>query len=117
MRHAPGGLSERRFTETHQSFLRARGSATGWRGAMVVAAIRPQLPGGRVGQLRLQNAVEAGPAGGVPDRSRYFHSTTPVPRPPVGPPDVVVPRAAVCERECASVPEAAPEPPHHAHAP
>src|SRR5256885_11644324 len=94
MRHAPGGLSERRFTETHQSFLRARGGATGWRGAMVVAAIRPQLPGGGVGQLRLQNAVEAGPAAGGPERRRPFPSPTPGPRPPLGRPPAVVGGAA-----------------------
>src|SRR3989475_10080696 len=110
MRHAPGGLSERRFTETHQSFLRARGSATGWRGAMVVAAIRPQLPGGGVGQLRLQNAVEAGPAAGVPERGPYFHSPTPGPRPPVGRPAVVggpaapLRRARACGRPGAAPP-------------
>src|SRR2546429_2236455 len=92
MRHAPGGLSERRFTETHQSFLRARGGATGWRGAMVVAAIRPQLPGGGVGQLRLQNAVEAGPAARAPARRPHLPPTPPGPPPPARPPPGVVGR-------------------------
>src|SRR2546430_15138017 len=106
MRHMAGRLRAL-SREAHQLLLGARPAVTG--GAAIVAAVRTELPRGRVRQLHLEDAFQPGAAAGIQDRRRYLDAPAQVAGSPVGRPDVVLGLPAVGERADAPMLEKAPQ--------
>src|SRR5438034_7601912 len=77
----------------------------------MVAAVRIELPGRRVGQLGFEHGIQPAAAGGVAHRCDDLDPAAQVARAPVGGADVVLGVAAVGEVVDAGVLE---EPPHDA---
>src|SRR2546422_5908684 len=90
-------ISDRRTGGTQQALLRAAPIRTRRGRAAMVAAVRIEVPGRRVGQLGFEHGIQPAAAGGVAHRCDDLDPAAQVARAPVGGADVGLGGAAVGE--------------------